>query len=257
MNSAMEKSEHNVVAGSNGRRFTEMNEAGLLAVAKCGETAAFELLYRAYAKRILHTVRRITRNREDAEDAVQEAFLSAFLHIQTFDGRSAFSTWLTRIGINSALMMLRKKRNSREITPAKDSQGESPWEATDSTPDPEQQYAEQERWGLVRGVIAGLRPSIRRALEMHMLQGRSVEEMASEIGISVCAAKGRLFHARKALRKSKVLRKIGDRHRRRQFSNLQHQLEPEKRGRQDEIEIYTVETEPRVRPWDLGRRFVL
>jgi RNA polymerase sigma factor (sigma-70 family) len=257
MNSPMEKSEHNVVAGSNGRRFTETNEAGLLAVAKCGETAAFELLYRAYAKRILHTVRRITRNREDAEDAVQEAFLSAFLHIQTFDGRSAFSTWLTRIGINSALMMLRKKRNSREITAAKDSQGESPWEATDSRPDPEQQYAEQERWGLVRGVIAGLRPSIRRALEMHTLQSRSVEEMASEIGISVCAAKGRLFHARKALRKSKVLRKIGDRHRRRQFSNLQHQLEPEKRGRQDEIEIYTVETEPRVRPWDLGRRFVL
>src|SRR6202008_3751571 len=206
MNSAMEKSGHNVVAGSNGRRFTDMNEAGLLAVAKRGETAAFELLYRAYAKRILHTVRRITRNREDAEDAVQEAFLSAFLHIQTFDGRSAFSTWLTRIGINSALMMLRKKRNSREVTPARHNEGESRSEATDSAPNPEQEYAEQERLRLLRGAIAGLRPSIRRALEMHTLQGRSIEEMAAEIGISVCAAKGRLFHAKAALRRALALR---------------------------------------------------
>jgi RNA polymerase sigma-70 factor (ECF subfamily) len=96
--------------------------------------------------------------------------------------------------------------------PTKDSENESSWEATDSTPNPEQEYAEQERLRLLRGAIAGLRPSIRRALEIHALQGRSVEEMASEIGISVCAAKGRLFHARAALRKSKVLRNIRDRH---------------------------------------------
>jgi RNA polymerase sigma-70 factor (ECF subfamily) len=193
-------------------------------VAKRGETAAFDRLYRAYAGRILRTVRRITRNDEDAEDAVQEAFLSAFRHIQTFDGRSAFSTWLTRIGINSALMMLRKKRKSHEV--AQDSESGSTWEAMDSAPDPEQQYAEQERLKRVRDAIAGLRPSIRRALEIHTLQGRSVEEMASEMGISVCAAKGRLFHARAALGKSKVLRNISDRHRRRQFSNPQNQLQP-------------------------------
>jgi RNA polymerase sigma-70 factor, ECF subfamily len=222
----MDKSGQNVlVARSEGHRFSEMNEAGLLVVAKRGETAAFDLLYRAYAERILRTVRRITRNDEDAEDAVQEAFLSGFRHIQTFDGRSALSTWLTRIGINSALMMLRKKRNSREVAPAKDYESESPWEATDSAPDPEQQYAKQERLKLVRDAIARLRPSMRRALEIHTLQGRSLEEMASEIGISVCAAKGRLFHARAALRKSKLLRNIRDRHCRQRFSKLQNQLQ--------------------------------
>ena len=89
-----------LVADLNGQRFTEMDEAGLLVVAKRGEREAFDLLYRTYAERILRTVRRITRNHEDAEDAVQEAFLNAFRHIQTFDGRSGFSTWLTRIGIN-------------------------------------------------------------------------------------------------------------------------------------------------------------
>lgn len=201
-----------LVAGSNGQRFTEMNEADLLVVAKRRETAAFDLLYRTYAERILRTVHRITRNQEDAEDAVQETFLNAFRHIQTFDGRSGFSTWLTRIGINSALMMLRKKRNSREVTPAKDIEIDSPWEATDSAPDPEQQYAQQERLKLVRDAIAGLRPSIRRALEIHTLQGRSIEEMASEMGISVCAAKGRLFHARAALRRSRAVRSIRKRH---------------------------------------------
>ncbi len=174
----MDKSGQNVpVARSEGHRFSEMNEAGLLVVAKRGETAAFNLLYRAYAGKILRTVHRITRNHEDAEDAVHDAFLRAFLHIQTFDGRSAFSTWLTRIGINSALMLLRKKRNSREVTPAKHNESESQWEATDSAPNP-----------------------------------RSVEEMASEIGISVCAAKGRLFHAKAALRRSLALRSIRQRH---------------------------------------------
>ena len=201
-----------LVASSNGQRFTEMNEAGLLVVAKRRETAAFDLLYRTYAERILRTVHRVTRNQEDAEDAVQETFLNAFRHIQTFDGRSGFSKWLTRIGINSALMMLRKKRNSREVTPAKNIESDSPWEATDSAPDPEQQYAQQERLKVVRDAIAGLRPSIRRALEIHTLQGRSIEEMASEMGISVCAAKGRLFHARAALRRSRAVRSIQKRH---------------------------------------------
>ena len=205
----MDKSEQNVLAArSGGHRFSEINEAGLLVVAKRGETAAFNLLYRAYSGKILRTVHRITRNHEDAEDAVHDAFLRAFLHIQTFDGRSAFSTWLTRIGINSALMLLRKKRNSREVTPARHNESESQWEATDSAPNPEQEYAEQERLRLLRGAIAGLRPSIRRALEIHTLQGRSIEEMAAEIGISVCAAKGRLFHAKAALRRSLALRSL-------------------------------------------------
>jgi RNA polymerase sigma factor (sigma-70 family) len=192
-----------------------LNEA---ATARSGETGALDTWYRAHAQKLFCTVRRITRNHEDAEDAVQDAFLRAFLHLRSFDGRSTFSTWLTRIGINSALMILRKRRNSREVMPAKDSENESSWEATDSAPNPEQGYAEQEQLRLLRGGIAGLRPSVRRALEIHTLQGRSVEEMASEIGISVCAAKGRLFHARAALRKSKVLGNIRDRHWRRQLS---------------------------------------
>src|ERR1700731_4916212 len=96
---------------------TTINEDSLLATAKSGEAAAVDTLYRAHAEKLFRTVHRITRNREDAEDAVQDSFLRAFLHLQSFDGRSTFSTWLTRIAINSALMILRKKRNFREISP--------------------------------------------------------------------------------------------------------------------------------------------
>jgi RNA polymerase sigma factor (sigma-70 family) len=203
-----------------------MKEASLVAAAKSGESGTLDTEYRAHAERLFRTVLRITRNYEDAEDAVQDSFLRAFLHLQSFDGRSSFSTWLTRIGINSALMTLRKKRSSHEVMAQNSTESDSLWEITDSDPDPEKQYVEKERAGLVRKAITNLRLSIRRPLELHKLQGYSLEEMAAEIGVSVPAAKGRLHHARAALRKSKVLRSIRDRHWRRRLSNLQNQLQP-------------------------------
>lgn len=193
-----------------------MNEA---ATARSGETGALDRWYRAHAQKLFCTVRRITRNHEDAEDAVQEAFLSAFLHLQSFDGRSTFSTWLTRIGINSALMILRKRRNSREVSAQNSNESDALWEVTDSAPNPEKQYVEKERARLVRKAITNLRLSIRRPLELHKRHAYSLEETAAEIGVSVPAAKGRLHHARAALRRSKVLRNFRDRHWRRPFSN--------------------------------------
>jgi len=92
-----------------------MCEQALVAAAKQGQAEAFGALCEPLARKLIQSAHRITRNREDAEDALQNAFLSAFIHIKNFDGRSSFSTWLTRIAINSALMTLRKKRSSREI----------------------------------------------------------------------------------------------------------------------------------------------
>ena len=194
------------------------------ATAMSGEIVALDTWYRAHAQKLFHCLHRITRNHEDAEDAVQNAFLSAFLHVQSFDGRSTFSTWLTRIGINSALMILRKRRNSREVSAQNSNESDALWEIKDSAPDPEKQYAEKER--LVRKAITNLRLSIRRPVELHKLQGYSLEKMAAEIGVSVPAAKGRLHHARAALRNSKVLLSINDRDRPRRFSNLQNQRQP-------------------------------
>ena len=189
---------------------TSMNEAGLLATAKSGEAPALDTLYRAHAEKLFRTVHRITRNREDAEDAVQDSLLRAFLHLKSFDGRSTFSTWLTRIGINSTLMMLRKKRNSPEISAHGPGEGETLWEVPDSAPNPEIRCAEREQERFLRDAIAGLSPRIRRALEFHTLQDHSLQETAAQIGISVSAAKARFFRAKAALRKSKALRKINE-----------------------------------------------
>src|SRR5258707_10707905 len=91
------------------------SEKLLIAAAKSGRTAPFGELCERHMKQVSCVTRRIARNREDAEDAAQECFLSAFVHLKDFDGRSQFVTWLTRIAINAALMKLRKNRGAREV----------------------------------------------------------------------------------------------------------------------------------------------
>jgi len=185
------------------------SETSLVSDAKRGHQAAFGELCQRYAKRTFHTLLRITRNREDAEDALQDSFLSALLHLESFDGRSSFSTWLTRIAINSALMRLRKNRASREI-PMDESAGSgetlSRFEPADGHPDPEGHYALQERQRVVIGAVSDLRPNLRKVIEIRELQEGSMKETAQKLGISLAAAKARLFHARAALRKAPRLR---------------------------------------------------
>jgi RNA polymerase sigma-70 factor (ECF subfamily) len=142
---------------------------------------------------------RITRNREDAQDAVQESFLSAYVHLKKFDERARFSTWLVRIATNAALMKIRKNRVSREVGV------EDPADAvelSDSVPNPEQICARTEQRAALKDAIAKLRPTLRNVVELYDLQERSLHETAEALGISVTAAKGRLFHARTALRRT-------------------------------------------------------
>jgi RNA polymerase sigma-70 factor (ECF subfamily) len=111
----------------------------LVAVAKTGQRAAFGELCERHAKKVLRVAHRITRNREDAEDVLQDSFLSAFLHLKDFDGRSRFATWLTRIVINSALAKLRKNRGIRKVPmddtcPAAEFGGQ--YEVPDGAPNP-------------------------------------------------------------------------------------------------------------------------
>jgi RNA polymerase sigma factor (sigma-70 family) len=188
-----------------------LDEKRLLAAAKFGESVAFDVLCERFTPRILRTLLRITKNREDAEDALQDSLLSAFVHIAEFDGRSAFSTWLTRIAINSALMILRKKRTSHEISldGSVDSETKSAsWEMPDHAPNPEKRYAQSEREKILRGAISALRPAVRKVIELQQLQEHSMKETAAIIGISVPAAKARLFHGKVALRKAPRLKSI-------------------------------------------------
>jgi len=191
-------------------------EKNLVKAAKSGQSSAFATLCERYTQQLLRATYRITRNREDSEDAVQDALLRAFVHLSDFDGRSSFATWLTRIAINSALMSLRKKRTSREIAIAgpEDFGADGPvYEIADHAPNPERRYAQSEKERILKKAIDNLRPTLRKVVEMTQLEERSMQETAEAMCISVAAAKARLFHAKLALRKSALLRHMRRSHR--------------------------------------------
>jgi RNA polymerase sigma-70 factor, ECF subfamily len=187
-----------------------MSETTLVARMKRGETP-FDSLYRVHADKLVRTVQRITRNHEDAEDAAQDSFLRAFTHFDSFDGRSTFATWLTRIGINSALLILRKKRGFRKAGIPSSTLTEVMEAIPDISPDPEQLYEYLERKRILESAIAKLSQKRKRAIELHFLQERSLPEAARQLGVSLAVAKARVFHAKTALRKSSGLRQINGR----------------------------------------------
>jgi len=154
---------------------------------------------------------RITRNAEDAEDAVQNSLLSAFVHIKAFRGDSAFSTWLTRIVMNSALMIRRKNLNDLQLS-SDEPRWTGEWalqlQIPDRSPNPEQNYVQRERETIVRQAVRRLNPRMQSVVEMAQLKELPLKETARVLDISVAAAKGRLFHARAALRKSAALRAV-------------------------------------------------
>ncbi|HYL85488.1 MAG TPA: sigma-70 family RNA polymerase sigma factor [Candidatus Angelobacter sp.] len=186
----------------------QLNEPQLVAAAKGGDDAAFGELYSRYSQRIFRITRRITRNHQDAEDTAQECFLSALVHLEDFDGRSSFSTWLTRIAINSALMKLRKNRARPEIE-ISDRAGAGddfvPYESVDPRPDPEEHFADRQRERIVAGAVCKLRPKLRQIIEICRLRECSIRETAQVLRISASAAKSRLHHARVALHRMPAL----------------------------------------------------
>jgi RNA polymerase sigma factor (sigma-70 family) len=192
----------------------QLGEAQLVAAAKRGHRAAFGELYARHSQRVFRTTLRITRNREDAEDAAQDSFLNALVHLESFDGRSAFSTWLTRIAINSALMKLRQDRACPEVSmdePVHACEDLAPYEHADPHPNPEEHFSERQRERIVTGAVRNLRPALRQVVEIRRLQESSMKETARALRISIAAAKSRLYHARFALRQMPALRAMGPR----------------------------------------------
>ena len=188
------------------------SEQQLIAAAKSGRRAPFGELCERHKKQVSFVTRRIIRNREDAEDAAQECFLNAFVHLKDFDGRSQFATWLTRIAINAALMKLRKNRGAREV-PMDDSNPSSEpvaqREFRHHAPDPEESCSLRERKRIVKSAISGLRPRARNVVELIHLEERSIRETAQILGISTGAVKARMFQAKIALHRMPLLQSVG------------------------------------------------
>jgi RNA polymerase sigma-70 factor (ECF subfamily) len=177
----------------------------LVAAAKFGDCAAFAELWERHSNTAFRMAYRIIRNQDDAEDVVQDAWMKAYVHLKTFDGRAKFSTWLTRITINSALMTLRRRRAHHETSiEVTDGETWQHWEIEAPTMDVEELYARHERAERLRRAICRLQPILRSVIDIHQSNDRSVKEIANLAGISVAATKSRLLRARKILRETLV-----------------------------------------------------
>jgi RNA polymerase sigma-70 factor (ECF subfamily) len=176
----------------------------LVAAAKTGNHSAFAELWTRYSNTAFKIVYRITGSRDDAEDAIQDAWMKAYMHLKTFDSRSKFSTWLTRIAINSALMILRKKRSHPETSMDWSIDGETwqQWEVADKRANIEEHYSRKETERDLKQAIHRLRPALRTIIEIQQSNDGSIKELADVAGISVAAVKSRLLRARTVLRRS-------------------------------------------------------
>jgi RNA polymerase sigma-70 factor, ECF subfamily len=183
--------------------FAGATDAVLVAAAKSGDHTAFAQLWERHSKQVFRTVYRITGNRDDAEDALQEAWMKAYTYLKPFDGRAKVSTWVTRIAINSAFMALRSKRAHPEASmEVYDGETWRSLDVADQTKDIEELFTRHESAQLLKRAIRLLKPRLRRVVEVHQLNDGSVRETADLAGITVGATKSRLFHARISLRKA-------------------------------------------------------
>jgi RNA polymerase sigma-70 factor, ECF subfamily len=174
----------------------------LVYAAQSGCRAAFDELVSLHSRRVHRTVLAITKNSEDAKDAMQESFLRAFLAISRFEGRARFYSWLTRIAINSALMILRKRRARPEFslsTPQERSDEIAHMDFKDLAPNPEETYYHRQRHSTLTRAIRKLSPNLREIVQACVVEECSLREVAERFNISEAAVKSRLYRARKRL----------------------------------------------------------
>jgi RNA polymerase sigma-70 factor (ECF subfamily) len=187
------------------RDHAEVSDDDLITAAQCGDQKAFVELCRRHSGVTKTKIFNIVRNYEDAEDALQDTLLRAYTHLTTFRRSCTFATWLTAIGVNSALMILRKRKLRRETsasTSSLDTGTVEPQEFVDRSPGPEAIYLRQQAILLVRREVEKLQPMLRSAVNHYYGAECSLEEAAKAQEISLCAAKSRLARGRARLRSS-------------------------------------------------------
>ena len=165
-----------------------------------GETALFEVLMRRYNERLYRAARAILRDENEAEDVMQQAYVNAYTHLRQFDGRSKFSTWLTRIAVHEALARARRRGRYMTMDPEDPSAIESP-QAHDATPDPERLAIARELGTVLESAIDRLPDGAREVFVLRQIEGMRTDEVADALGVSEAVVKTRLSRARGALRR--------------------------------------------------------
>jgi RNA polymerase sigma-70 factor (ECF subfamily) len=194
------------------RHVASLAEHSLVERSKKGSHSAFSLLIERNSRTALGAIRKIVRNHADAEDVFQESAMKAYHHINSFDGRSSFSTWFTRISINTALMLIRKRTARPEMSLEVDfSEGRSSqYPIVDRAPDPEQCAIRRQNLEGLHTAIRRLPTILRESIERRYLLEISNVQVEAAFGISVPATKSRLLRARRRMRVSLTSAQAGD-----------------------------------------------
>jgi RNA polymerase sigma-70 factor, ECF subfamily len=187
------------------RDHTEVCDDDLVTAAQCGDQQAFVELCRRHSSLTKRKIFSIVRNNEDAEDALQDTLLRAYMHLTSFRRSCKFSTWLTTIGVNTALMMIRKRRIRRETyasTGSQDVGAVELQEPVDRSPGPEGIYLRKQAILLVRREVEKLQPNLRCVVNHYYGSECSLQEAAKAEDLSLPAVKSRLMRGRVRLRSS-------------------------------------------------------
>jgi RNA polymerase sigma-70 factor (ECF subfamily) len=175
----------------------------LLHATKRGDVSAFDELVRRHDRKLLRIAQSVTHNREEAEDAVQEAFFKAYRKLDQFHEKAKFSTWMIRIVLNEALMKLRKKRSVREESLDNNLPSNSdvlPRDLAGCSPDPQELYGAVEFRKILVKCLGSLQPRLRVVFVLRDIEELSVSEICQLLSLSAVAVKSRLFRARRQLR---------------------------------------------------------
>ena len=188
---------------ANSTQFAASNDLDLVHASKKGDVDAFEQLVKRYDQRLFRIAQSITHNREDSQDAVQEAFLKAYQNLGAFREDSQFSTWLFRITVNQSLMKLRKQRTTKEASLDEEFRAETdilPIEVTDWAPNPEQLYWASELRDILINCLKEISPILRIVFVLRDVEGLTIDQTAKVLNLSQAAVKARLWRARLQLR---------------------------------------------------------
>ena len=200
--SASERSSTTPNSGKAPSSRMDRKDWSLIQQALRGDSRAQHELFATHATRLYRTAYAILRNKEDAEDAVQNSLCNAFIDLRSFKGRSSFSTWLTRIVINSALM-IRRRRTAHVQTSLDEIMDDQPERLRQrivyAGPDPEELCATRQLDQLLSDHVRQLPPAIRDAFQLYFLKGLSAADTCQTLGIGNSALKARIFRARHIL----------------------------------------------------------
>ncbi len=166
-----------------------------------GETALFEILMRRYNQRLYRVARAILRDDHEAEDVMQDAYVRAYQHLRQFEGRSQFSTWLTRIAVHEALARAERRRRFQELDPATAPDGDVMNHFRSSGRDPEQQASDSELHQLLEAAVGRLPQTYRSVFMLRDVEQMSTEEVARALDLTEATVKVRLHRARGMLRR--------------------------------------------------------